>query len=259
MRVRFEIRRIVAVSVLAAAALGGAGTAGAEEAMAPGPIASTWILWPKAGEAAALEAGIKAHAAWRKGAGEEWKWEIFEPVVGEDLTHYVVRSEGHQWADLDANETWGEAKGVFAKYMEQVGAHVGHIEHYLGEFDAAHSNWKDDDAYRYFGVTSITVRPGTHGQMLQALDRIHGALVAQNWPRSWAIEMTVGGDGGMVIVQPYTGYAGMAEPEPGFFAVLAQGLGSPEAAGEALGQLGQTFESESYTIYRYRADLSTPK
>jgi hypothetical protein len=140
-----------------------------------------------------------------------------------------------------------------------VGAHVGHIEHYLGEFDPAHSHWLENDAYRYYGVTSVTIRPGTHGQMLQALDRIHGALVAQKWPRSWAIEMTIGGDGGMVIVQPYTDYAGMAEPEPGFFAVLAQALGSPEAAGTALSQLGQTFESESYTVYQFRPDLSTPK
>jgi hypothetical protein len=175
------------------------------------------------------------------------------------MNHYVIRSEGHRWADLDANEAWSEAKNVFPKYVEQVGVHVGHIEHYLGEFDPARSHWVENDAYRYFGVTSANVRPGSRGTLLQALDRIHGALVSQKYPRSWAIESTIGGDGALIIVQPFLDYAGMAEPDPGFFAVLERGLGSAEAAGAALTQLGQSFESEDYTIYRFRPDLSTPK
>jgi hypothetical protein len=63
----------------------------------------------------------------------------------------------------------------------------------------------------------------------------------------------------MIFVMPFRSYAEMAEPEPSMMQVLAEALGSKEAAAAAMKQFGGSFARESYTVYRLRADLSTPK
>lgn len=258
-----ETRRILgraAVLALFIAACGAVAPvlAAEPEAPAPGPVTNTWFFWPKAGAEPAFEQGLRAHAAWRKAAGEGWTWEIYQPAVGADLGYYVVRSGGHPWSDLDANEEWNDSSRSFEKYMEQLGASVERVEHYLGLSDPKHSKWEEGD-YEYFGVTSLVLRPGAYGEMLEALDKVHKATVEKKWPRSYAIEWTIGGDGAMLLIVPYRSWAEMAEPEPALIQVLAEALGSMEAAAATMKQLGSSFGSESYTIYRRRPDLSTPK
>lgn len=252
--------RIAALGVIVAALWATVPALAAEpEAAAPGPVASTWVMWPKAGEVQAFEDGLKAHAAWRQAAGEGWSWRVYQPVVGEDLTFYVVRSEGHQWADLDADVAWEKESHFFEKWTEQAGAHVARYEHTVSVADFAHSKWQDSGDYRYFGVSSLFLKPGGWLDMLDGLDKIHKALVEKKWPMSYSIEWSMGGESPILFIVPFRSYAEMAEPEPPMMQLLAEALGSKEAAVAALKQFEGSFDKESYTVYLYRPDLSTPK
>ena len=63
----------------------------------------------------------------------------------------------------------------------------------------------------------------------------------------------------MTVVFPYKSYADMQEPNPPFMKVLAQHLGSEEAARQTMQQLNASFEETHTTIYVVRPDLSTPQ
>jgi hypothetical protein len=237
-------------------ALALAPAAAAAEEKAPGGIAELWVLWPKDGKTAEFEAAAKKFVAWRKQTGEPYSWTAFQPVVGDDLMHYVWRSGEHHWAELDANHEWAMKAKANEQYDKDMAPHVARIEHYLTEDDLAHSNWMEAE-YRYFQVENFKIKPGGFGGMLEALDKIHKAAMAAKWPRSWAVSYTTGGDGGMTLVFPYKSYADMQEPDPPFMKVLAQQLGSEEAAKAAMQQLNASFEETRTTIYTVRPDLST--
>jgi len=252
-----RVAAIVVTSFLTCAALAPL-AALAAEAPAPGPLVSTWVIWPKAGEQAAFEAGLKAHAAWRKSAGEGWHWNIYTPVVGKDLDCYVIRAEGLHWADLDKETAWEESSGSFAKYMEQAGVHAAHAEHYLSMHDMENSMWTDNPAYKYFGVTVLVPREGMHEDIAAGVAKIHKALAAKKWSHSYGLEWRIGGSEALFFVEPFVNYAGMADPDPSLMKVLGDALGK-DAAAATMKQLQASFASNDYTIYVLRPDLSTPK
>jgi hypothetical protein len=257
--VRLVLRYRIAllVAALALCVLPAVSAPAADEA--PGKLTDTWIFWVKAGHQDAFEAAVKAHLAWRKTAGEPFKWNAYQPVVGEDLTHYVFRSGPHQWKDFDDNLAWEQKTGAEQKYYEQMGQHVERAQHVIGEFDAENSSWTDSPDYKYFGVSNILFEPGTGEKRNAALATIHSVVVAEKWPYSYAIENVIGGRGGMTIASPYKSYADMADPETPFLKVAAKVLGSEGSARAVFHAFGSTIESETYTIYMARPDLSTPK
>lgn len=248
-----------ATLALGALVLFAAALPAAEPMEKPGELASVWVFWPQPGHQAEMEAGIKAHGAWRKEAGEGWVWNVYQPVVGKDMAHYIIRSAGHHWADLDTQEAWEKESGAVAKYMEQMGGHVARVEHYLVKMDGKHSKWDFEGPPRYVGVGTHHLQPGAYGSMIEALDKVHKAAVDGNWSQSWAIAWILGGAGGMTVAVPYASWADMAEPDPPFIKLLADSLGSPEAARETMEQLQGSFSDDSYTIYAFRPDLSTPR
>ena len=255
---RNAVRRATTIALaLAVSMLSGAAAMAAEPA--PGKLTDTWVFWVKAGHEAAFQAGIKAHVAWRKSAGEPFTWNAYQPIVGDDLTHYVFRSQGHQWKDFDVNNAWEMKTNANQKYDEQVLPHTERVEHYISELDTEHSSWTDSPDYTYFGVTFAQLKPGTYDQMNEALTTIHTAAVAQKWPRSYSIAWQIGGRGGMMIASPFKSFADMADPETPFLKVLATALGSEGAAKSVFKTFGSCLESERYTVYATRPDLSTPK
>jgi hypothetical protein len=226
---------------------------------APGNLADVWIFWPEPGHEADFEAAAKAHIAWRKGAGDPFRWEAFQPVVGDDLTYYVFRSEGHRWEDFDANDAWGMTAKAGEAFDRDVRPYVARFEHHIDEVDVHHTRWTDSEDYRLFTVVELHLQPGAHARMTEALDKVHKAAMDGNWPGSYAVLWSHGGSGAMIVVYPYKSWADMKEPDPPFIKVLAQSVGSMEAAGAVLTQLGGSFEDEHTTVYAARPDLSTPK
>jgi hypothetical protein len=245
------------VLTLASLTLGWAEARAEEEK--PGDVAEVWMVWPKSGHEPEFENALKNYAAWRKQAGEAFNWQAFQPIVGDDLTHFVYRSGDHHWKDFDANQAWVVQAKATEKFNEMVGPHAARVEHYFVVVDRKHSYWIDSADYRYFGVSRLQLRPGAYGQMVEALGKIHKAAVDGDWNYGWAIGNIVGGNGGMQVVFPYKSFADMAEPDPSFMQVLAKSLGSEEAARGVMKQLGSSFEGERYTVYTPRPDLSTPR
>lgn len=223
-----------------------------------GPLTDTWVLWTRDGHQTQIEAALRAHAAWRKQAGEPRTWQIYQPVIGADLGHYVIRSEGHHWRDFDAAAAWAQSSRADDVYFRDVGPHVARVEHYVVMDDVAHSRWIERDDYRYFGVSRFAPRPGTRPQVLEAMGRIHKALADGGWPRGYAILWTMGGAGGFTVVEGFASYAEMAEPEPDFVQTLGKALGE-QAAADTLRQFASAMERIDYTVYVHRPDLSTPR
>ncbi|MGA9340718.1 MAG: hypothetical protein WBV61_00100 [Rhodanobacteraceae bacterium] len=226
---------------------------------APGTVATTWVMWPKEGQTQQFEAALKAHAAWRKTAGEGFTWSIYQPVVGSDLTLYVVRSGQHHWKDMDEEAAWEASSGADKKFDTDVGPYVARVEHYFSETDTKLSHWVESPDYKYFGVTEYATKPGTYGERLDAMNKIQKAIVDEKWPYPYEISNSIGGKGGMLIVDPMKSYADMADPNPSLMQVLAKSLGSDAAAAATMKQFGSTIDHSDYTVYMYRPDLSTPK
>lgn len=225
---------------------------------APGNIATTWVFWVKDGQARQFEAAIKAHAAWRKSAGESLVWSIYQPVVGSDLDHYVVRSGQHHWKDFDANQAWSNEHHATDKFNQDVGPYVKRMEHYFDQDDMEHSHWIDSPDYKYFGVSHYQFKPGTRAAVNDVMDKVQKAVVKENWPYSYSISEAIGGTGGMDIVSPMKSYAEMADPDPSLMKLLTKSLGSKEAAAAAMNRFSTSIEHDTYTVYAYRPDLSTP-
>jgi hypothetical protein len=225
----------------------------------PGPVASLWILWPKAGHEMQFEAAAKEHAAWRKQAGEGWVWESYQPVVGRDLSYYVYRSGEHHWADLDANEAWGMKSKVQEAFQKTMGPHVERFEHYIAVDDQEHSHWVPAEDYKYFQVIEYSLNGGAEGAVAEAIDTVHKGLMAGGWTHSYAISRTTGGEGALTLVFPYRSYAEMEEPKPGIMEVLAKGTGSAEAGMAAMQKFDGGMKSSNTTLYLFRPELSTPK
>lgn len=221
-------------------------------------IATTWIMWVKQGQSQQFENALKAHAAWRKQAGEKFTWQIYQPVVGSDLDHYVVRSENHHWKDLDTNAAWEQQQNAGEQFEKQVGPYVQRMEHYLSQEDSKHSHWIASKDYRYFGVTHYQFKPGTRAVVNATMDKIQKAVTDAKWPYSYSIDDRIGGRGGVDIVEPMKSYADMADPDPSMMKILASSLGSEEAAKALMQEFGSSIKDHDYTIYAYRPDLSTP-
>lgn len=253
-------KRLCAIWLAAASALLFSTLAIAQQPERPGPgnVADTWIMWPKDGRQMDFETAVRNHAAWRKQNGERFVWQIYQPIVGDDLTYYVIRSGGHHWADFDANREWGRSAKAGEEFDRTVGQHVARIEHYFDETLEQFSHWQESEDYRYFGVSELQLKPGMYGQMTDELAKLHKAAVDGNYSRSFSVLLNIGGDGGMLVVWPYRNYAEMAQPEPSIMKLMADSLGSEAAARETMTRLQSSFEDARFTIYVHRADLSTP-
>ena len=224
---------------------------------APKPITTSWIVTVKPGQAQAFEAAVKTHLAWRKQAGDPMHWRTYTPVAGDRLDYYVFRSEGHEWADFDAEAAWELKANAGQQWEKQPGQYASGYSHHYHELDAEHSNWQDSDSYRYFRVTTLALQPGAGKDFYDALKVIKAAAVAGEWPRGWGMENTVGGSGDPIVVWPYASFAEMTPIEPGFESVLAKHLGSEEEAAAVFARLNGAIASSDTTIYVHRPDLST--
>lgn len=222
-------------------------------------VADTWVFWPKQGQFQAFEAGMKKHVAWRKRAGDPFQWKVYEPVVGSNLDRYAVQSSNHAWGDLDSENAWGDKSGAGKQFSQDVGQHVDKMQHIFIVTNEKLSHWIDDEGYRYFGVTSYRFKGGHSAGIKDVLKQIHAAATSQKWPYSYLVRYTVGGSGGMSIVEPMENWAGMAEPSPSLMELMTRALGSKEAAQKLIDKFSSAIKERDYTVWHYRPDLSTPQ
>lgn len=222
-------------------------------------VGSIWMMWVKPGQSDNFEKAFRQHAAWRKKSGENMRWQVFEPVAGDDMAHYVVYTGNHAWSEFDDNEKWDTDRKATDTFVEQVGASIDRYAHYFGTDEEDLSYWPEAASnFSLLEVTELTFAPGKYGDFRKALVAFKKAAEAQEWSHYWSYSSQIGGSTDATVVFPHANYADMAQPTPSFMDMLGKQLGGKDKAIATMTELQASIADSNTTLYRYRPDLSTP-
>lgn len=222
----------------------------------PPALASLWVLHPKEGQAAAFEAAISEHLAFRAEQSDPRDWQGFNVAAGGDLNAVGFRYCCFKWAEQDAYDQWSIDSGAGEHYENTVAGLVGEVEHYFTRNDYANSNWPEGSGpYSLYGVTVWTPKPGTAADRSAAMAKFTSVALENGWDQVWSWNWRVGGPAELALVIPYTNWADMEPPEQSFFEFMSEHLGAEEAAA-TFQKFSNSFWDSEYTIYRHRPDLS---
>ncbi|MDT8321166.1 MAG: hypothetical protein RQ826_11630 [Xanthomonadales bacterium] len=226
---------------------------------APGPLAEMWIVTPKEGHSTQFVASLKEHIALRSEQDDPRQWEVYTPLLGDELGRFAIRACCFNWADLDAYTAWDESKtGVYAHFNEKVAPLVDKAEHYFDEIDWTSSHW-NDGSYRYFSITEFMPRAGHANQFKGARVKLSQIAIDQGWAsdeRSWLWLSRIGGKPSVSLVVPHENYADMAGGDEAFFQFLASKLGSSEEAMKLMQEFSGSSWGSKYQLWEHHPDLS---
>ena len=219
-------------------------------------LAEIYFIKVKTGQDAEFEAAIKAHAEWRKQAGDPWDWFVHQVVNGENLGEYVIRSGGHTWADFDSYEEFGAKASV--EFFKTVGPHMEKSRNIITRVDTTNINWYPTPSeVNLISVITYHLKPGQAQVFTTAVNKFHTAIVENNYKAYHAFEWLVNGWTGprVSLVLPYKNWAEMQGPPESFNDFMARVLGPEEVK-----QIGQdfagTYNSIESFVLRIRRDLS---
>ena len=100
------MRRLKAKFILAPLAVATLFLSGPGLAQDAPPLAELWITVPKAGHVQEFNEALKKHVAFRSEQGDPWQWNVYTPLLGDDLGRIAVRSCCYTWADVDSYSEW---------------------------------------------------------------------------------------------------------------------------------------------------------
>lgn len=232
--------------------------AAAQDDTAGKTVASVWHMWPKAGQEAQFEQALKEHGAWRKQAGEGFKWEVYQPVAGADMAYYVVYSGQHAWADFDANRKWEMDSKSGEAFNRGVGPYLERYSHYFEDDETDLSYWNADGQFPMYEVTTMKFSPGQYGNFRREVTALRDAATAQKWSGNWSLASITGGDDDMTLVIPLRSYADMAGPTPSIMEMMAKQMGGMDQAMKTMTGIQSAIAAGNTTVYAHRPDLSTP-
>lgn len=215
------------------------------------------MITPNPGAGPALEAAIREYHLWMGDKPGAFRYTWFSVETGPNTGKYIARSGDHNWADFDATYDWEDEANE--KFVAGVLPHVASIERSLTEEMKEFANWPDDfSGYTLFSVTTWYIKGGQYGNFRSGLDTIHQALVDGGYPNHYGFHAAVSGGHGnqIALVSPMKGYAGFAETDPTFFAVVSDALGGPEAFAEFMSDFGSTFKEGDSMLLRYLPEAS---
>ncbi len=250
---------VMLVAMLAFAPLFASAQESTQEPASNKNVASIWMMWVKPGQSANFEKAFRQHAAWRKKSGENMSWQVFQPVAGDDLAHYVVYTGNHAWSEFDGSEKWDTDSKATDKFVEQVGGSIDRYSHYFGTEEKDLSYWPETAAnFSLLEVMDLKIAPGKYGDFRKALATFKKAAESQKWSHYWSISSQTGGSTDATVVFPHANYADMAQPTPSFMAMLGKQLGGNDKAMSTMTELQKSIAQSNTTLYLYRPDLSTP-
>lgn len=232
--------------------------ASAQESEPAGNVSSAWYMWPKAGSYPQFEKALREHAAWRKKNGEEFNWKIYQAIVGDDVSYYVVFSGDHSWADFDRNQEWGVKSKAQADFNRNVDPLVERYSHYFYEDQDDLSYWPATGQYPMYSVTRMKLGAGQYGNFRSAVIKAREAAEAEKFGGNWLLRSITGGSDDMMLVSPHSNYASMAGPSPDFMEVMAKHMGGQDKAAKNMTAIQSAIESGDTTVVMHRPDLSTP-
>jgi hypothetical protein len=232
----------------------------AQDEADPPNLATVWIVHPKAGHFGEFMAAVTEHMAFRKEQGDTRGWNVYQPVIGDDIGKVAFRYCCFDWADEDAYAAAEAEKGLGDHWNANVDQHVGHYEHYLSAIDLDNSHVSEAafESATLFGVTTWNIAPGK-GADFDAMKAKMSTLAKENgWAsdeRNWSWSSRIGGKPEESIVIPHKDYADMAPPEETFYEFVVGQIGE-EAANEMFATFSKSASSSRYTVWQLNPDLS---
>jgi len=226
----------------------------------PPPLAEAWVVTPVPGKGAEFRTALAEHMAFRTEHGDPRAWQVYTPVLGDDLGRIAVRFCCFKWADQDSYEAWQDsAEKINAHFSEHIAPLAENWKHYFESIDWGNSHWNEDAGpYKYFAVTEFNLKPG-HGQDFDAArDKMSQIALNQGWAtadHSWLWTTTIGGKPQENIVVPHKNYASFDRDQEDFSSFLARHIGADESA-ELLKQFASASWSTDFQIWEHHAELS---
>ena len=219
-------------------------------------IARIYFVDVKTGHGPEFEAALKEHVQWRKQAGDPWTWIVHQVVNGENLGDFVIRSGDHTWADLDSYAEF-LAKGG-EEFNKTVLPHVESISSAITSVDTTNINWyPNNDDVNLISVTTYRLKPGSGQAFTQAVNKIHKAIMENQYETYYAFEWNVNGPAGLAVslILPCKNWAEMQGPDEALPAFLARVMG-PETAQKVFEEFAGTYHSRESLVVQVRRDLS---
>jgi len=226
----------------------------------PPPLAEMWLVTPKAGQAAEFREALAEHMAFRSEHGDPRTWEVYTPMLGDDLSRYGIRYCCFEWADQDSYEAWSEgATEVSKHFRETVAPLTEKWAHYFENINWGDSHWVESETpYRFYAVTEFNIKPGHGRDFVAARNQMSQIALNQGWAtdqRPWIWASTIGGNSREAVIIPHLNYASFDRGEETFMDFLAKHMGTDQAA-ELLNRFATSASSTDFQIWEYREELS---
>lgn len=242
--------RFLTVSLIAA----GVGLVVAGNAPAQG-IAINYEFEPKDG--AAFEAALQDHLEARREEGDPWGWNVWEETAGPNTGTYIVRSLGHAWADFDSyNENFAGEHA--AEFEADVAPTVETTHTWISKNDTSITRLPDDPSnLRFAEVVTYHVEPGKMSQFNDAVEQVHDAVSASDYPVHYNFIDPVMGTKGPQKVGAffYENFADMQQPETPLMEMMRSQMGD-ETAEEVISEFSDAIRYTESSLFVYREDLS---
>ncbi|MBT8047255.1 MAG: hypothetical protein KJO92_02500 [Gammaproteobacteria bacterium] len=227
---------------------------------APPEMADMWLITPKEGHAADFRKALVKHMAFRSENGDPRRWEVYTPMLGNDLGRYGIRHCCFKWADQDSYREWQSGADQISEHFdEHVAPHVQHAEHYFESMDLGNSHWVEPDThYAMFAVTEYYVKPGHGMEFDAAKEKMSQIALNHGWAtneRSWIWASTIGGETQESIIIPHKDFASFEGSGESFLSFLSRHMGEAEATA-LLKQFASASSRTEFQIWEYRKELS---
>ncbi|TDR22503.1 hypothetical protein [Marinicella litoralis] len=221
----------------------------------PQVISDGWVVVPKAGHGEEFKKALKAHMDYRVEKGDTRHWDVYVPVTGNKLNHYMVRSCCKPWAEQDSYRAWSN-EHIGNHFNETVHPHVETYAHNFSEVDMDNSHWGEGVDASYVGVTTWDVKSGKGAQANTAIAAMSTMAKDNGWPRHWSWSYPVGGSNQVILATPYKNFADMAPMEENFYQFAVKHLKSEKKADAMFKDFNGSFSGSHYGIYRHVKELS---
>jgi hypothetical protein len=226
----------------------------------PPPLSEMWMVVPKADHKTEFYESLARHKTFRSEQGDPRSWQVYTPLLGDELGRVAIRSCCFSWADQDTYREWGEKnEKVGAHFNEHVAPHVEKWEHYFETMNWKNSHWNEQDGTtKFYAVTQFNVKAGHGAEFKAARDKILQIALNQGWATDdhlWLWATRIGGKPQESIIIPHENFASMNRDEDSFSGFLSEHMGA-EAAAELLQQFSASTWGSDFQIWEYQEKYS---
>jgi hypothetical protein len=226
----------------------------------PPPLAEMWLVTPKAGQGDEFRKALAEHMAFRSEHGDPRAWQVYTPLLGDNLSQVAIRFCCFNWADQDSYAAWGSgAEKIQAHFDEHVAPHADKWEHYFESMDWGNSHWAESaGSAKYYAVTEFNIKPGYGQDFDAARDAVSQIALNQGWAtddRSWIWASVIGGSPRESVIIPHADYASFDRGDENFSSFLSRQMGADKAS-ELMKQFSGATEGSTFQIWKHQPDLS---